>query len=420
MQITEYGEPVVLDICKKEADDISKTGKIWQKKLKLTKQPFKVKELSCGKFELSAKGIAGFIRVGKLTLEIAPKFLNQETSGSNWRKAMWKFLAYGHGVQALGHTSGNFSKDEGIADILADIFLKSLNGASTRGYPLGYVTRKLDSSFLSGRLDPKKYSRLIPVTGKIGIIANKLSKDIATNRLIKWAGLELARTVESPDRRKKLKAWANELPGVSVLPPEPDQVPSLNQQYPHIADAVEISKLLLEDRKSSYGQGDLSLPGFLWDSDNLFERATRRLIAESAKSLGLSTYKNTHRMAKTCINGKDKFTNTTPDIDVCLNENSVFIVDSKYKNLGKHPSNEDFYQVLAAGRVRSVETVALIYPASGKGLNYKVYDPLGDGYPSKVVTATIGLESFTTRKDIRLLKSDITNWIKLNTPTLEQ
>jgi len=420
MQVIEYGEPITLDICSSEASDISKTSKTWQHKLKLTRPPFKIKNLPCGKFELSVKGVAGFIKVGKTTLEIAPKFLNQETSGSQWRKAMWKFLAYGHGIQALGHTSGNFSQDEGIADILADIFLKSLNGASTRGYPLGYKSTRLDSAFVTGRLDPAKYNKLIPVSGKVGVITSKLSKDIPTNRLIKWAGLELARTVESPERRKKLKAWASELSGVSSIPPNQDQVPALNQQYPHISDVVEISKLLLEDRKSSYGQGELSLPGFLWDSDNLFERATRRLISESAKPLGLSTSKNTHRMAKTYINGESKFTNTTPDIDVCLNDRSALILDSKYKNKGKHPSNEDFYQVLAAGRVRAVETVALIYPSSGTGLSYNTYEPLGVGFPSKVITTTIGLESFATPKALRLLKNELTSWIKLNTSTLEQ
>jgi 5-methylcytosine-specific restriction endonuclease McrBC regulatory subunit McrC len=414
MKIIEYGDPITLDICPSEANDILNTSKTWQRKLKLTRPPFKVKSLPCGKFELSVKGVAGFIKIGKRTLEIAPKFLNYETSGHQWRKAMWKFLAYGHGVEALGFTSGTFSKEDGIADILADIFLKSLNGASTRGYPLGYRTTRLNSSFLTGKLDPTKYSKLIPVSGKIGVITTKLSKDIPTNRLIKWAGIELSRTVESPERRKKLRAWISELPGVSSIPPSSDQVPKVNQQYPHISGAVEISKLLLEDRKSSYGQGDLSLPGFLWDSDNLFERATRRLIAESARPLGLSTSKTTHRMSKTFLNGEYKFTNTTPDIDVCFNEKSVLIVDAKYKVKGTHPSNEDFYQVLAAGRVRSVETVALIYPMSGAGFNHRTYDPLGVGHPSKVITTSIGLESFATPNSLRLLKNEITNWMKLN------
>jgi 5-methylcytosine-specific restriction endonuclease McrBC regulatory subunit McrC len=411
VEVIEYGQAVILEIGQSEAEAISESSVLWQRRLKLKVKPFLLNQLGQNTFSLEARGVAGFIRIGKITLEIAPKFLNRDAAGPNWRSAMWRFLAYGRGIEVLSQTSGRLGVEEGIADVLADIFLTSLKGASIRGYPLGYQPRRLDSLFVSGRLDPKKYSRLLPVTGKIGIITTKLTNDIPTNRLLKWAGLELARTVESPARRKQLNLWATELPHVSAVPPRIEQVPPTKHQFPHLVHAVEIAKLLYEDRKAGYNNGDVCLPGFLWDSDDLFERATRRLLSEAARPLGFNASKRSHTLAIKISTGSETSTLTTPDIDIWRGERSVFIVDSKYKNLGRNPSNEDFYQILAAGRVRAVPTVALLYPATGTGVTDRTYKPQGGDYPMTVLVTTIGLESFASRSRIRSLRDEVTNWI---------
>lgn len=411
MEVIEYGDAVTLKIGQSEAEAISKSNVLWRRRLKLKENPFQLTKLGPDKFNLKARGVAGFIRVGDITLEIAPKFLNRDTAGASWRSAMWRFLAYGRGIEALSQTSGRVGVEEGIADVLADMFLMSLKGASNRGYPLGYKPLQLDSSFVSGRLDPKKYYRLLPATGKLGIITTQLNSDIPTNRLLKWAGNELARTVESPWRRKRLQLWTIELPNVSLIPPKAEQVPSPRHQYPHLVHAVEIGKLLLEDREPNYADGNLNLPGFLWDSDNLFERAIRRLISEATRPLGLSVSKRSYTLAKTTITGKETSTHTTPDIDVRSGERTVFIADSKYKNLGRNPSNEDFYQILAGGRVRDVTTVALLYPSTGTGVTDQIFKPQGRGCPKDVLVTTIGLESFASRSQIRSLRDEVTKWI---------
>jgi len=255
------------------------------------------------------------------------------------------------------------------------------------------------------------YSRLLPATGKIGIITSKLTRDIPTNRLLKWAGRELARTVESPSRRKQLNLWATELQNVSATPPRIEQVPAPSRQYPHLVHAVEIAKLLYDDREVGYRTGGINLPGFLWDSDDLFERATRRLLSEAARPLGFNVSKRSHILAKISRAGKQISTHTTPDIDVWRGEQSILIADAKYKNLGRKPSNEDFYQVLAGGRVRNVSTVALLYPATGTGVMDLIFKPQGTGYPSTVLVTTIGLESFASRYEIRLLRNKVTKWL---------
>jgi len=407
MEIIEYGSPAILELSISDADAIRDASASWKLNLKLKKDPFSLSKLSHDKYGFRAIGVAGFIRVGRINLEIAPKFLNNESTGPGWRTAMWRFLAYGRGVESIGQASGHFQNGTGIADILADMFLSSLKGASIRGYPLGYKPIRCDSFFAKGVLDPRKYSKLLPATGKVGVISTQLTNDIAPNQLLKWAGLELARSVESSERRKKLNLWLSDLAGVSHIPPPSEMVKFSCRQYPHLTQAMNIARLLYEDRVVGYGKGELNLPGFLWDSDDLFERAVRRLFSEASRPLGFSVSKERYPLADSV----DTSMITIPDVDLKLGGRTVFLADAKYKLLGKNPKNEDFYQVLAGGRVKGVSKVSLVYPKSGSGISSKLYKPKGVGNPSEVIVVQIGLESFSTRNDIRRLRADMTSWI---------
>ena len=411
MEVVEYGQAVILEIDQSSAHEILASSELWRRQLKLKRQPFYLTKLAKNKYNFEVRGVAGFIRISNITFEIAPKFLNRQTAGPSWRTAMWRFLAYGRGIEGLSQTSGHYGVEDGISDLLADIFLTSLKGASSRGYALGYKQKVNNSSFLSGRLDPKNYSKLLPVTGKIGVITNRLSNDIATNRLLKWAGNELARTVESPARRKRLLLWADDLPNVSAIAPPAKQVPTPNHQYPHLVHAIEVSKLLLDDREVGYSEGVQNLPGFLWDSDDLFERATRRLLSEAARALGYNVSKRSYSLANTTVDGKENRTHTTPDISVWNSKKSVFIADSKYKSISRNPSNDDFYQILAGGRVQSVPAVGLLYPSTGTGIIEHPFYPVGEGSPAIVFVITIGLESFSSRAQVRTLRDDVTRWM---------
>ncbi|WP_165356553.1 hypothetical protein [Sphingosinicella sp. BN140058] len=352
------------------------------------------------------------MKIGKLSVEIAPKFINRASRGAGWRSAMWRFLAYGHGIETLSDASGTSADEEGIADVIAELFLGALRGASARGYPLGYSERRFRSPFLRGRLDPRDYKRLLPVTGQLGVMASQLTRDVPTNRLLKWAGNQLELTVEDPGRRQQLRSWAGELPNVQSSWTRRAVVPSARRHHPHLAHAVEIAKMLADDRQVAYESGELTLPGFLWDSENLFERAVRRLFAEAARPLGLSVTKESLPLATTVFSGTIQTTRTTPDITVRRGKHHVLHADAKYKTLGEHPKNIDFYQVLSAGLVSSVRHVALMYPTSDDGISHRAYTPVAEGNPQVVSIAKVGLGSFSTKKGIEMLRSEMQSFLR--------
>jgi 5-methylcytosine-specific restriction endonuclease McrBC regulatory subunit McrC len=413
MELTENGPAVLVELTPSAAAKVAEASSYWRKALKLREEPLRLTMTGSGNYLLEARGVAGFIRVEELNLEIAPKFLNRASSGPGWRAAMWRFLAYGHGVEALSDAAGHEAEDDGIADILAELFLTSLRGASAKGYPLGYNTRRMNSPFLRGRLDPKKLGKLVPVSGRLDIIAAQLTTDIPTNRLLKWAGLQLASAVEDGGRRQRLLAWSAELPRVQPVSPRGHSVPPPRRHHPYLVHAIEIAKLLQDDRMAGYQPDELTIPGFLWDSERLFERALRRLLHESCRPLGLAVIKERLKLATTHGGGRASSTYTTPDVTVRRRRDTILHLDAKYKVLGEHPSNEDVYQVLAAGRVSEIRTVALVYPTQGMEIRTKRYEPFGRGRPHRVFTMTIGLEAFASQKGIRLLRERLRTEVNL-------
>jgi hypothetical protein len=169
--------------------------------------------------------------------------------------------------------------------------------------------------------------------------------------------------------------------------------------------------MLLENRWSDYGQGALEVPGFLWRSDTLFEKAMLRLVRQCARAVGMSAEKRSYLVATGCIGGEKLAVHTTPDIGVYRGTKPITLLDSKYKLLHGVPSADDLYQVSSGGRVGEVKRAALIYPRDGLGLQVNTFTLLGDGFPLDVDVLSIGFQSFASFSTLVKLKHDLTRWL---------
>lgn len=411
-QVVEYGPPTVLPLDAAQAAAIRAAGARWAKALRLGGDPFKVEMTSAG-CAIRALDVAGFIRIGELSLDVVPKFLDPESAGPTWRRALWRLLAFAQGVDSIViPTSGREVDKWGIADLLADLFIASVGRAVLMGYPLGYQTQRRLCPFMTGRIDPRRAGRLAIPDGQLPIETKRLTRDTDLGRLLKWAGRELSRLVESSERRGRLRAWTGGLPDISDTPRTLLRSVSMSRQFPHLKVAVDIARMLLADRWGEYGNGPLNLPGFLWRSETLFEKAMLRLARQSAHPLGMTADKKAHPLAILRDADGKRTVPTTPDIDVHRAGNSVAILDAKYKVLNILPSAVDVYQVLSAGRVCGVHRVGLLYPSEGSGLQLRTLSPLGEGLPRTVDLIAVGFQSFESFAKERGLRSQLTSWIR--------
>jgi 5-methylcytosine-specific restriction endonuclease McrBC regulatory subunit McrC len=169
--------------------------------------------------------------------------------------------------------------------------------------------------------------------------------------------------------------------------------------------------MLLRDVNLTHADAEKVLPGFLWDSNDLFERSMRRLFSEAARPLALTASKRQHELTKVDWSMPARSTYTTPDIDIHNDKGSVLILDAKYKTAGSDPAANDVYQIMAAGRVRGTEGVALVYPSPGSAFEWASYTPLGDGLPTKIYVGMVGVEAFADKRALASLRRATTQFL---------
>jgi len=408
MRLIENGPSELVLATPDDVIELHTLNERWRRRLRLRELPFAITQAQTGQISLQARNIAGFVQFGNIKLEILPKFVADRIELAGWRTALWNFLAFGEGLHLTESATGQFTEDDGLADLLAELFLKAVAASHVLGFPMGYKETSFTSRFLKGRLDPKSYGRLIPPNGKVTNLASRLTTNVEATQLLKWAGGELARLVRNPGRRQALKQWQTLLPDVGSRAPL-RRVYADTHRYPHLTDAFAIAQLLLRGESVNYGSGAAALPGFLWNSDTLFEAVCFRLFSTAVRPMGLSVDKPSLSLAS----GDGMRLSTIPDILIQKSGVPVLSLDAKYKHLGgSAPRTSDVYQVMAVGRVSGLSQVGLVYPSVGKTVTVRNMIPEGEGLPTSVHVVELGLESFVNADGIKLLQTDITRWIK--------
>ncbi|EJG1640290.1 hypothetical protein ACHELT_004034 [Vibrio alginolyticus] len=408
MKLIEYGDPVAVQLNESELEELRNASFLWRKRLKLKYEPLSIRKKANNFYFIRAKGIAGFITVGKLHFEIVPKFIADSTSDT-WKIAMWRFLSYGKGFDLFESTRLGFSRSEGIVDLLAELFLTSVQGVNEVGYALSYKEVETTGQSLSGYLNPDKYDSFLPVTGELYLISDELSYDNEINQLLKWAGKQLECNVESNELRKRLIYWSEDLNNVSdLIPVRKVEAQRLNN-YSHLKQAVEISELLLDDLTVNFSQDYFHVPGFLWDSDALFERAIFRLFEELLLGADVSVSKSSLPLA---FGDNGQALKTIPDLIFKRDKNIVLLGDAKYKNYNGRPSPEDFYQVMAGAALVGIDSSFLIYPASGDGFFVDQFSIPSGQKPSNVYVLKIGINAFYSKIMLREVKQEMKAWVE--------
>lgn len=408
LEVVENGGPVFAPIDELARNALERASRSWRVRLKLPEPPILLTRGERGDLEVRARGVAGFVRAGGVTLDILPKFLKDKEGVSRRHAAMWRFLAYARGLELLENTAAlTAGKSQGLADLLADVFLNSVCRAGSLGYPVGYLKRREVSQFLRGRLDLSRLEEIAPYSGKLPVISARLTRNVAATQALKWSANRLARLVENSDRRKALLDFVSTLPDVGPANFEKLHTAATVRQFPHLSDALEICQMLLANRLGAFSEKGMGVSGFLWNSDNVFESAMKRLVAEALRPHGLVVEKRAHPLLRHSWSGLPRVSMTYPDIDISHRKASRLILDSKYKDLGVFPVSSDVYQVLAAGRVARTRVVGLVYPAEGDIVRVRSADPLGTGDPSALIAMEVGLHVFEKSSALKTAKKII-------------
>lgn len=364
IKLQEYGESVVYQADLIDLGVLTSANKRWRRELGLSVDPIRVAYIGKGLIKLRAESVTGVIRIGKIDIEIAPKFLNA-ASGS-WQTVLWRILTVVQGGYVDEHlTDAHQSTSLSIPDLLAEIFLASYGKGAARGLPRGYLAEKGAGNILRGELDMSRLGDWVARPWILPYVADLLTDDTVLARLLHWSAECLGSMVKSPGRARAVLEIASNLAHVGKRPPDfrEAQRISLGPQHQGLEAARLIGLLLLKGAGVHHARGEHMLSGFLWNSDAIYENYIYWICRRAASQCGRQVTKTEMKFGQV-IRGEGSTLKTTPDV-IFYNAEGVpiAVIDAKYKNFGSRPKAQDTYQVLTAGHVLGCQRVSLAYPS---------------------------------------------------------
>lgn len=364
LALREFGAPVAIELAPREIDALHATNESWRKSLGLPVAPLRILQQG-SQVLIGAQGVAGTMKVGSLTIEIAPKFLGVEQDAGDWRHAFWQILIIAQqGKSVLGKASGRDIDTVSIADVLAELFLRSYSRGTTRGLPLQYTEAAEIGPSVHGSFDPEGFVRWTAQPWKVPSKASVLTVESPLSQLMSWAASQLRTLTTSRSRARELDEVRQSIVFHSRRPPRLDVAEriQLGVQHEALRPALEIAILLLRGHGVRQGDGERDVIGFLWRSEDVYERFLFWLCREAARKRGLSVRKSSARFG---VSSTAAPLTTTPDVTFTRSDATVVaVLDAKYKRINSTPAASDSYQILTSANHFGCRRVGLVYPST--------------------------------------------------------
>jgi 5-methylcytosine-specific restriction endonuclease McrBC regulatory subunit McrC len=206
-----------------------------------------------------------------------------------------------------------------------------------------------------------------------------LTPDTPLARLLAWAAMQLRSLVSSSRRARDLDAARHQLPPWVGASPQLAQAErlTLGVQHEALRPALDVALLLLQGHGVRQGGGDRDTVGFLWKSEDVYEKFLYWLCREAGRSRGFRVSK---KFAQFGISDIAPALRTTPDVLFTRPDgSSVAVLDAKYKKINATPKAGDSYQILTSANHFGCAQVGLVYPASAPqpDTNWTVKSALG-------------------------------------------
>ncbi|TCN21077.1 5-methylcytosine restriction system specificity protein McrC [Mesobacillus foraminis] len=395
--LEEYGkDPFIITLSSEDEasnvyNEFIDLSAAWKKKLNLSFAPFEVVKTECILY-LYAKGITGFIKMNNLHIEVVPKFLIGKEKTSDWRVALTRALILLNQEKFFDNKFTSSKQSEAfLPDLMAETFLFSLEQGINIGLPRSYKETRERIPYYRGSYDSTQFINHLLKPHLIPCKYDEYTTENIINQILKSAAIELSKTVYSSKLAIRLSDLGNSI-DASYQIPSIVQIENtfLPPQYSYLSGALDLSKLILQNKSLEHNTGELELRGFLWDSAKIFENLVKLIIRTyclrskkyqySDKPITLMQLAS-REVPTRAINKID----TSPDIRILQKECTKFLLDAKYKIWSRQPKNNDVYQVMAGSRVTHCKLASLVYPLPQNGNeDTLIYNIEGDGFPKVV------------------------------------
>lgn len=315
-----------------------------------------VQGTDCMNFTLKTGNIIGYLKKGENAIKISSRF------GDNFLKYI---ISDAEGFLEIENYGGYDKKDEvGYEWLLIYLWKTKLRKAFRLGLPKKYITQKQQLTRLRGNLNLVHY---FIIGEKIGTYDCEYREHSYNNEAAKL----IASAFKKVERHKLLhdiplikNAFYTAVDGNRFNRKELYNTKHFtNPFYKDYNDVIDLSKLILRDELSDFGEKSDS-SAFFFDVSMLFEYFVRKLFKRSGYVLN-SKFENRAEIPT----GGDNKRKLEPDI-VFTHKGKQFIFDVKYKsfNFAYGANREDLFQlhtyVGQFGNEKVTNVCGFIYPIS--------------------------------------------------------
>jgi 5-methylcytosine-specific restriction endonuclease McrBC regulatory subunit McrC len=353
---------------------IERTSRQLRKQLKTRLEPLELRSTARGS-ELRANGIAGTLSLGRLVVDVAPKFTQSDKAIESWtastllllRNAQRRHIAYRRS-QNLAVTRHSFM------DQLALAYIDALEAGLNDQVIQTYKMRQERLPVLRGKLNSQRQLRgMLQRPQLLECDVDQMDTDNEYNALLKWATILLGSTVRSPSTRRFMQELVNRVPGVPspqlafrsarIYPPP---------QYRSWGDALDIAALLAMGLAHTAGFGQYKGYSFVFNMERLFEHFIERAVTRTLAIIDTrdleSRAQEVKAYAEPILRAK-RYYYSRPDNVLLREKRTIAVVDAKYKRLSdaenkrlSKPNNADVYELVAAMTAHDCKAGLLIYP----------------------------------------------------------
>lgn len=328
--------------------------------------------------EITAQQVVGVIAAPGCSLEILPKIdgsANEKNDSIRTRLVCMLDVALGlklGGGQALAMAR----QKETLLDILISLFADRLLAETRRGLPVSYMAQEEDLAALRGRLDlVRQFTHHAVRPDRLACRFDSLMPDTPLLRIMKACVLMLrrhARAIETQRRLDELRLLLAEVSDVTVsaLPWTQVHIERTNRRWETL---YGLAKLFLKrewqrtNHDAKAGQG-ITL---LFAMNDLFEAYIAALARRALRNSDLAAHSQgglRYCLMEEGEHGRKRF-QTRPDILIERDGQTVMVIDTKWKLIGRNPedkkrgvSQSDVYQMMAYARLYRCREVMLLYP----------------------------------------------------------
>lgn len=328
--------------------------------------------------EIIAGQMVGVIAAPGCSLEILPKIDSEAIEpDATMRHRLVRMLDVALGLEiGDGQAAAMARQAETLLDIFIRLFADRLLAEARRGLPRAYLVQEDDLPALRGRLNVRRqFTQLAARPDLLTCRYDALLADTALLRIMK-ACVALLRfharttgTIRRLDELRFLLADVSDVPP-SNLPWLQVRIDRTNRRWETL---YKFARLFLkrEWQATHYdgrGQHGITL---LFPMNDLFETYIGALAKRALR--GTEWTVHTQGGGSFCLieegeGGRQRF-QTKPDLLIKKGRNTVAVIDTKWKRIGRNPedgkrgvSQADIYQMMAYARLYRCPEVMLLYP----------------------------------------------------------